>query len=182
MDAITSCVILGHHPMRFRWGFDEDDEYCQMLKIVLLQQIQLLHQKGCQTFWVVCDPGVALWSGEIITALQKMGADIILNCVLPYEEVATKWTPDLRKRHFKLLEECSSTSVSNLHQSETSVLDAYRNTIHEADMVLVAYDSSSDYKEDAGLAIQYAIQQKKPVVTINPSNFCIDTYYPREIP
>ncbi len=31
------CAVLGQHPMRFPWGFDEDDPGCQDLKLALAE-------------------------------------------------------------------------------------------------------------------------------------------------
>lgn len=42
MGGIKSCAILGHDPMRFAWGFDEEADECRELKLELLQQIIVL--------------------------------------------------------------------------------------------------------------------------------------------
>ena len=59
MSKQLCCAILGHSPMRFAWGFDEEDEHCHAMKLELMQQIMLLRQQGVTQYMVACDPGVA---------------------------------------------------------------------------------------------------------------------------
>ena len=39
MASPKSCAILGHSPMRFAWGFDEEAAECHEMKMELDQQI-----------------------------------------------------------------------------------------------------------------------------------------------
>ena len=39
MCGTKSCAILGHSPMRFAWGFDEEAVECHDMKMELAQQI-----------------------------------------------------------------------------------------------------------------------------------------------
>ena len=55
---IYRCAVMGQHPMRFPWGFDEEDDRCQKLKMELAQQIMVLHQCGVTQFLTACDCGV----------------------------------------------------------------------------------------------------------------------------
>lgn len=52
--------------MRFPWGFDEEDDRCQKLKMDLAQQIMVLHQRGVSQFLTACDCGVGLYAAEIV--------------------------------------------------------------------------------------------------------------------
>lgn len=54
---VKSCGFLTHAPLRFKFGWDEEDEQCIALKQVILQQIQLLRYEGCNSFYVVPDSG-----------------------------------------------------------------------------------------------------------------------------
>ena len=69
MSGIISCAILGHSPMRFAWGFDEEDSGCKKLKLTLLQQIMELRQQGVTQFSVACDCGVGLYAAEAVNLL-----------------------------------------------------------------------------------------------------------------
>ena len=98
------CAIIGQNPMRFPWGFDEEDDRCRKLKIELAQQIMALRQSGVSQFLVACDCGVGLYAAEIINGLRTTDRDLMLICYTPHEEQATKWAPYLRERYFTMLE------------------------------------------------------------------------------
>lgn len=98
--------------MRFPWGFDEEDDRCQKLKMELAQQIMVLHQCGVTQFLTACDCGVGLYAAEIVNGLRETAdQDLMLFCYTPHEEQATKWAPYLRERYFTMLEKCTHISV-----------------------------------------------------------------------
>ena len=58
MCGTKSCAILGHSPMRFAWGFDEEAVECHDMKMELAQQIMVLRQQGVTHFpW----PATTAW-------------------------------------------------------------------------------------------------------------------------
>lgn len=94
MDKPIRCAIIGQHPMRFPWGFDEEDESCTKMKMELAQQIMVLRQSGVSQFLVACDCGVGLYAAEIVNGLRATtDHDLMLICYTPHEEQATKWAP-----------------------------------------------------------------------------------------
>ena len=81
MREIKSCAILGHNPMRFAWGFDEEAAECHDMKMELAQQIMVLRQQGVTHFSVACDYGVGLYAAEIINALRNDDSELMLFCI-----------------------------------------------------------------------------------------------------
>ena len=47
-----TCAIIGCSPMWFPWGFDEEDEGCAALKLILINQITRLRGGG---MYALCD-------------------------------------------------------------------------------------------------------------------------------
>ena len=90
MREIKSCAILGHNPMRFAWGFDEEAAECHDMKMELAQQIMVLRQQGVTHFSVACDCGVGLYAAELINVLRDNDPELMLFCVTPYEEQGDK--------------------------------------------------------------------------------------------
>ena len=78
MASPKSCAILGHNPMRFAWGFDEEAAECHDMKMELAQQIMVLRQQGVTHFSVACDYGVGLYAAEIINALRNDDSELNL--------------------------------------------------------------------------------------------------------
>lgn len=98
---IYRCAVIGQAPMRFPWGFDEEDSGCRKMKIELAQQVMALRQRGVTQFLTACDCGVGLYAAEIVNGLRETAdQDLMLFCYTPHEEQATKWAPYLRERYF----------------------------------------------------------------------------------
>ena len=162
------CAVIGQPPMRFPWGFDEEDEGCNALKLALAQKIMELRQQGVTRFAVVADCGVGLYAGEIVNALRAHDPDLMLFVVTPHEELATKWAPYLRERYFRLLADCTIMEVASPHQTPTCEYDAYRKIIDYADTVLAVYDPAEARDAAVDRAMQYAMSQNPPMITIIP--------------
>ena len=62
MKKNVRCAVIGQHPLRFPWGFDEEDDGCRRMKLEMAQRIMELRQRGVAEFQVACDPGVGLYA------------------------------------------------------------------------------------------------------------------------
>lgn len=164
------CAVMGQHPLRFPWGFDEEDASCAKMKIELAQQIMVLRQSGVSQFLTACDCGVGLYAAEIINGLRTTDHDLMLLCYTPHEEQATKWAPFLRERYFTMLEQCTLISAVCEVGAPDAQLHAYKKIIDLADVVLGVYDadtSATDSAEDR--ALTYAEGQHKPLLMLHPT-------------
>ena len=168
------CAVMGQHPMRFPWGFDEEDDRCRNLKIELAQQIMALRQSGVSQFLVACDCGVGLYAAEIVNGLRATtDHDLMLICYTPHEEQATKWAPYLRERYFDMLTACTYLSAVCEVGALDAQLQAYKRIIDLADVVLTVYDTDTPpagSAEDTALA--YALAQK-PVLALHPTELTV---------
>ena len=78
-----SCAILGPEPLKFPWGYDEEDERCGALKLILLNMVNFWLVETIKTFVVVLDAGIGLYAAEIISELKEKDSEISLTCVVP---------------------------------------------------------------------------------------------------
>ena len=161
-----TCAVLGQPPMRFPWGFDEEDSDCQDLKLELAQKIMELRQRGVTRFAVVADCGIGLYAGECVNALRQTDNELMLFVVTPHEEQATKWAPYLRERYFKLLEDCTIMEAASLRKTPDCEFEAYCKIIDYADMVLAAYDPTTARGDAADRAMGYAKERGLPVMLL----------------
>ena len=169
MARSCRCAIFGQHPICFKWGFDEEDGDCRKMKLELLQQIMSLRQYGVTQFFTACDFGVGLYAAEQINVLRETDSNLMLSCVTPYEEQATKWAPYLRERYFDMLAKCSRIECIDLHAQSHTQLLAYQRIIDLSNMVLTVFDVKASLDErDENQALFYAISKKKPVLNLNP--------------
>ena len=115
-----SCAIIGCSPMCFPWGFDEEDEGCAALKLILINQITRLRGEGCTRFAVSMDCGVGLYAAEILHGLKEQDDALETICYVPFEEQATKWAPELRDRYFNALAVCTEVVNAAYEKTEYS--------------------------------------------------------------
>ena len=171
MTKPIRCAIIGQNPMRFPWGFDEEDDRCRKLKIELAQQIMMLRQNGVSQFLTACDCGVGLYAAELVNGLRATtDHDLMLICYTPHEEQATKWAPYLRERYFTMLEKCTLIAAVCEVGAPDAQLRAYKKIINLADVVLAVYDKDmppTGSAEDSALA--YALNTaRKPMLIVDP--------------
>ena len=170
MSNPIRCAIIGQNPMRFPWGFDEEDDRCRKLKMELAQQIMVLRQSGVSQFLTACDCGVGLYAGEIINGLRMTDRDLMLICYTPHEEQATKWAPYLRERYFAMLEKCTLISAVCEVGAPDAQFQAYKKIIDLADVVLAVYDRGTPATGSAeDRALIYAKGQHKPLLMLHPT-------------
>ena len=163
-----TCAIIGCSPLCFPWGFDEEDEGCAALKLILINQISKLRGEGCTRFTVSMDCGVGLYAAEILQGLKGSEEELETICYVPYEEQATKWTPELRDRYFNALAAC--TEVVNVAYEKTvgCKFKAYLEAINEADTVIVVYDPDDPSCEREAAAVAVAKMLDRQVFTVDP--------------
>lgn len=170
MDKPVRCAVMGQHPLRFPWGFDEEDASCAKMKIELAQQIMVLRQSGVSQFLTACDCGVGLYAAEIINGLRTTDHDLMLLCYTPHEEQATKWAPFLRERYFTMLEQCTLISAVCEVGAPDAQLHAYKKIIDLADVMLAVYDGNTPATGSAeDRALIYAEGQHKPLLMLHPT-------------
>ena len=163
-----SCAIIGCSPMCFPWGFDEEDEGCAALKLILMNWITRLRSEGCTRFAVSMDCGVGLYAAEILHGLKGSDEEFKTVCYVPYEEQATKWTPELRDRYFNALAAC--TEVTNVAYEKTVGCEfkAHLAAIKEADAVIAVYDPDDPRCEREAAAAAVAEMLNKQILTLVP--------------
>ena len=125
------CAVMGQHPLRFPWGFDEEDASCAKMKMELAQQIMVLCQEGVSQFLVACDCGVGLYAAEIVNGLRATtDHDLMLICYTPHEEQATKWAPYLRERYFDMLTAYTGLRLGELCGLQWQDVDVGAGLLH----------------------------------------------------
>lgn len=155
--------------MRFWFGWDEDDDECIRLKLMLLQIIQDLRNNNVTQFMTACEPGVGLWCAEIVNILRDGDNAMILYSILPHEGQSSKWVPYLRERYFQMIEKCTYITAVSTHQTSTSQPDAYKYIIDESDIVLAVYASARG--DDMDKTMDYVQTIKHLVILVHPDTF-----------
>ena len=163
-----TCAIIGSSPLCFPWGFDEEDEGCAALKLLLLNRITRLRSGGCTRFAVSMDCGAGLYAAELIHGLKGSGEELETTCYVPYEGQATKWTPELRERYFNALAAC--TEVVNVACEKTvgCEFQAHLEAMSEADTVIAVYDPDDPRCEREASVVAVAKLLGKDLLPVDP--------------
>ena len=163
-----TCAIIGCSPMCFPWGFDEEDEGCAALKLILINQITKQRGEGCTRFAVSMDCGVGLYAAEILHGLKEADDALETICYVPYEEQATKWTPELRDRYFNALAACTEVVNEAYEKTIGCEFKAHLEAIKETTTVIAVYDPDDPLCEREAAAAAVAEMLNKQVLTIDP--------------
>ncbi len=163
-----TCAIIGCSPICFPWGFDEEDEGCAALKLILMNWISKIKGEGYTRFAVSMDCGAGLYAAEILHGLKESDEELETICYVPYEEQATKWTPELRDRYFNALAAC--TEVVNVACEKTVGCEfkAHLEVMKEADTLIAVFDPDNAHCEREAAAAAAAEMLNKQILTLDP--------------
>ena len=165
-----TCAIIGCSPMCFPWGFDEEDEGCAALKLILMNRITKLRGEGCARFAVSMDCGVGLYAAEILAGLKESDKEIEFICCVPYEEQATKWTPEMRDRYFSALAACANVVNAGHEKAVGCEFKAHLQALAEADTAIVVYDPDNPLSEREIAAVAVAELLEKQIISVDPES------------
>jgi uncharacterized phage-like protein YoqJ len=154
--------------MCFPWGFDEEDEGCAALKLILMNRISKLRGEGYTRFAVSLDCGVGLYAAEIIHGLKESDEELKTICYVPYEEQATKWTPELRDRYFNALAESTEVVNVSLEKTVGCEFKAHIEAMKNADTLIIVYDPGNPLCEREAAAAAVAEMLNKQILMLDP--------------
>ena len=163
-----TCAIIGCSPVCFPWGFDEEDEGCATLKLALMNRITKLRGEGYTRFAVSMDCGVGLYATEILHGLKESDEALETICYVPYEEQATKWTPELRDRYFNALAACTEVVTVACDKTVGCEFKAHLEAMKEADTLIAVFDPYHPCCEREAASAAVAEMLKKQILTLDP--------------
>lgn len=167
--SVTSCAFVGKHPLQFQFGYDEEDYRCIRIKHTMRLQILTLYENGVTDFYTDCEVGASMWGAELVLALMRQHQEIRLFCVLPYEEQAKKWTPELRDRYYVILEKSSGNTLISTHYSDDCYRRCGRYLVNHAGILIAVYDREAiPCLEPARQLIAYAKKKGRGIIYIHP--------------
>lgn len=86
MKKNVRCAVIGQHPLRFPWGFDEEDDGCRRMKLEMVQRI--IKQSGAVL--AVYAPDLADGSAEDKAVYYALALGRPVMLIHP-ETLKTKW-------------------------------------------------------------------------------------------
>lgn len=163
---MVACAFTGHRPMRFIFGYDEEDEKCIRLKLVIARQVNALIENHVSVFYTGMALGVDQWGAEIALAMKRRCPHIRLVAVLPCETQAVKWSPEQRERYFNILSGCDEEVILNSRYTPQCIAERNRYLVDHADCLLAVYDGGG--KGSTAYTVRYAREKEREIIVIHP--------------
>lgn len=168
----NSCTFTGHHPMRFEFGYNEEEPLCLMIKQAMKSQIFELYKQGVKEFYTDCELMVGLWAGELILELMEENPedqDLYLCCTIPYEHQTKKWPEFFRDRYYEILEKSTYNELISAQETDKCRQQCGRYLIDHAEHLIAVYDNSNVTRmETAAYVVSCAKRKGRSIIYINP--------------
>ena len=166
MSMEMACAFTGHRPVRFSFGYDEEDEKCIRLKLTLAAQINRLIESGVSTFYTGMALGTDQWCAGIVLDMKRQYPNVRLIAGLPCETQASKWSPEQRERYFNTLADCDNVITLNTRYTPECMLERNRYMVDHANYLLAVYDGGN--KGGTAYTVRYAREKQRQIIVIRP--------------
>ena len=118
----------------------------------------------------VMDCGVGLYAAEILQGLKETDNEIEAVCYIPYEEQATKWTPELRNRYFDALTSCTEVVDVSYEKTVGCEFKSHFEVMKNADTLIIVYDPTDPICERETAIVAVVKEWNKQVLAIDPKS------------
>lgn len=98
------CCFTGHRPKSLPFGYNEEEPSCKKLKELLSDNIERqITENGVTHFISGMAMGVDIFAAEAVLKLKEKYPQIKLECAIPCETQANKWSEGWRNRYFDII-------------------------------------------------------------------------------
>lgn len=157
------CAFTGHRPKRLPWGSNEDDPYCQALKIMLRRTVEQAIQRGCCHFLCGMALGCDTYFAETVLAVKQDAAHIRLEALVPCLDQAEHWSAADRRRYEDLLARCDVVTVLEDTYTEGCMQRRNQVMVDRADLLITIWDGSAG---GTGSTVRYARKKGLELLSI----------------
>ena len=170
-EIMKTCMFTGHRPQSLPFKFDESDERCKKLKILLSSIIRAQIENGVTHFLSGMALGIDCYAAEIVLELRKEYPAVTLEAVIPCANQSSKWNGQQVMRYNKILAQCDNKTI--LQQEYTPYCMAKRNRymVDHSDYVIAVWNGKNS---GTGATVRYAVMKNLPITILHPSTFVID--------
>ena len=150
-----------------RWDLIAYEYYNNAL---LYEEIIKAIKNGYTTFISGMALGIDTYAAEIVLDLKSQFPFITLECAIPCETQAAKWSERYRNRYFGIVERCDKETMLQRHYSSDCMQKRNRYMVEHADLILAVWDGQPS---GTGMTVTYAHSLGKPVWTLDPNTFSV---------
>lgn len=159
----TVC-FTGHRPQTITYLWDETSAQSLKLKSKLEKAIvYLIENKGVTHFISGMALGVDMIAAEIVLDLKNKYPNITLECAIPCETQASRWTEKYRDRYFSIIEMSDKETLLQTHYTADCMLKRNRYMVDNSDYVIAVWNGSPS---GTGKTVLYAKENNKEIIQI----------------
>ena len=160
------CAFTGYRPQKMPFGFNESDPRCVDFKRRVKDTIQALYDMGYRHFISGGALGMDMFAAEAVLELRAQHPDMILEMVSPFDDQATKWSPELRARHDRLFAQADITTATGHAYTRSAMFRRNHYLVDNADLLLAAFDGQPG---GTAMTCELARRYDVPVMKIKPT-------------
>lgn len=167
MEMETTCCFTGHRSERLSFKYEERHPDCLRLKELLRQEmVRLITEEKVTHFITGMALGIDQICAEIVLELKETYPQVKLECAIPYEEQAAKWTVPQRDRYFDII--VRSDRETQLQGAYTKDCMEKRNhyMVEKSGHVLAVWDGAG--RSGTGQTVRYARTLGRELTMIHP--------------
>ncbi len=165
MDNKT-CCFTGHGPKSLPFGCNENEPGCIKLKELLTATIERqIVENGVTHFISGMAIGVDIYAAEAVLKLKEKYPQITLECAIPCETQAVKWSESWRERYFDIISRCDKETLFRKHYTPDCMMNRNKYMVDNSDAVIAVWNGTEG---GTGNTVNYAIGNGKKVIVLDP--------------
>ena len=102
---------------------------------------------------------------KLVLELKERHPEITLECAIPCEEQAIKWTEPQRDRYFWIAEQCDKETMLQHHYDKECMQKRNKYMVDNSQIVIAVWNGKPS---GTGNTVKYAQEQGKTVIVIDP--------------
>lgn len=167
MEINKTCCFTGHRPERLPFQSDEQHPDCIRLKERLMQEMErLVDEEGVTHFITGMALGIDQICAELVLELKESNPQITLECAIPYEEQAARWTVPQRERYFDLIVRSDKENLLQGAYSADCIRKRDRYMVENSGYVLAVWDGVA--RSETGQTVRYAREKGRNITILHP--------------
>ena len=162
----TAC-FTGHRPQSISYLWDESSIQSVKLREEMKSTvIELIKNHNVIHFISGMAIGVDMIAAEIVLELKEDYPQITLECAIPCETQANKWTEKYRDRYFSIIERSDKETLLQTHYTADCMHKRNKYMVDNSDYVIAVWNGSPS---GTGKTVLYAKENNKEIIQIKCS-------------
>ena len=159
----TVC-FTGHRPQTLKFLWNEESEMCRALKMQIKNTItELIEKENAIHFISGMALGVDMICAEIVLELKKTYPQITLECAIPCETQAARWSEIYRERYFNTIISSDKETLLQTQYTADCMMKRNKYMVDKSDIVVAVWNGS---KGGTANTVKYAKQSGKTIKQI----------------